>query len=357
MGVAKRPAKVRRGFTLVELLLVLGVMAMLTSLLLPALGSARRSARLCKDLGNLSQIGRGVAAYGADWRDGLMGYSWTTGRAGGAAADVRALAGAGNNLSAARAQMIDILRARAPGLENFPVAGDYAPHLLYWHLPGIEYLSARLPEPAVVCPEDRTRLAWAADPEGMRDGRVTPRPADWTFGLGPHARWSFASSYEMTAAGWDRPQDAEAGRGAGPWAERRAFNESHFRFTLYYKAESARRLTEAAFPSGKALLYDAHQRHWGRREAYVGAAGAHVTVLAMDGAAALRGNGAANPGWHPREPASRSPHVYAYRPAAWEPPAGRAEGEEPVVGYFRWTRGGLKGIDFGAAEIDTGQGE
>ena len=60
------------GFTLVELLLVIGVVALLLSLLLPALGKARAAARTAADLANLRSIQQANTLYIVDNRGALL---------------------------------------------------------------------------------------------------------------------------------------------------------------------------------------------------------------------------------------------------------------------------------------------
>jgi prepilin-type N-terminal cleavage/methylation domain-containing protein/prepilin-type processing-associated H-X9-DG protein len=58
----------RRGFTLVELLVVIGIIAVLATLLVPAVGNAQTTGQNAVCKGNLRQIGLALSLYAADYQ-------------------------------------------------------------------------------------------------------------------------------------------------------------------------------------------------------------------------------------------------------------------------------------------------
>src|SRR5918993_278595 len=75
----------RRGFTLVELLIVIGIIAVLLALLVPTLAAAREVAKTTQCLGNLRQLAIAAATYCAEndgsypvaqYTAGTVWYRW-----------------------------------------------------------------------------------------------------------------------------------------------------------------------------------------------------------------------------------------------------------------------------------------
>ncbi|MDX2016672.1 MAG: type II secretion system protein [Planctomycetota bacterium] len=66
-----RPIPAPRGFTLIELILVIGMVALLVGMLIPALAGAARASRATACLSNQRQIGVGAHMFAGDHRDRL----------------------------------------------------------------------------------------------------------------------------------------------------------------------------------------------------------------------------------------------------------------------------------------------
>ena len=329
----------RRAFSLVELLVTIAIIAILVAILLPALTGARRIARATVCKSNLRQFGISAGTYAIDFKGVIFSYSWTARQAPTQYADLAIQPGQSFFDTEANArQATDIIRRRSPSEPDFVKPQPWTPSVDYSHLVLLDYMSVPLPVPIAACPEDKPLQLWQSDVAAFNRGDFGRMQPVFTGFEGRVMRAKpYSSSYEVTPASYDRsmpPNRVSQGNGG----------------QYYYGGNSftrigGLRMEQVAFPSLKVHMYDTIQRH-GRRQLFFAHPETVQPILQFDSAVIDRRTADSGLGWQPNRP-ELGPTIITYQPYQYEPPTSTGAQSETFPGRYRWTRGGLRGVDFG----------
>ncbi len=344
-----------KGFTLIELLVVIAIIALLVSILLPALGNARRVAKQSVCISNMKQYTLASLNYATDFKELINGFvppePLPTG-----GYQIRRYTGPNtpDNVATVGDPWIwnaergyDLIRRHsAPQNLALTTVTNWVPQFLYSHLPLVEYLGKRLPEPGVVCPEDITRKRWQDNPLQNPDSD----PAG--------ARTPYGSSYEFAlhSSFPDKDPDPSANMRQGSHQGTFTINGAgNAKWRL-----GRRRISEVQAASRKAAWVEQYSWHTGKvgkTPAYYMNAQTKNIVSFFDGSVRIVDVGEANLGGYTLAVANItiSPPTFMYDGTAshagynWSTtetttftPTGT---DRSMRGQYRWTLGGLRGID------------
>jgi hypothetical protein len=162
---------------------------------------------------------------------------------------------------------------------------------------------------------------------------------------GSNKRWPYSSSYQVVPASYDAARN---------YIDRIGQAGSHRFYAVPGSAKIGElRITACDAPAQKVFMHDNVDRY-AKTNLFYAFPDAKVTILMYDLSAGQRVTDDSNVGWNPRVPdQSTGASMFQFSGgSAWEP---QARVGTSVTGYYRWTRGGLKGVDFGGTEINTGQ--
>jgi prepilin-type processing-associated H-X9-DG protein len=237
-------------------------------------------------------------------------------------------------------QLTEIIRRRT-GNENFERLDDRAPHRRFSHAVLVDYMADQIPEETAACPEDRLLQGWQKDPSSYPELNEQGGPAY-------EKMFPYASSYQFVPASW--APDKMVGRRLTVY---QASNHDLYYFPNVPLGE--RQIREVDFPSNKVQMFDFYDRHSGPQAQFYAYPDAKTNILFFDGSVRMMTTGESNKSFWPNAPQNEErTTTFNYEPnPVFEPPARSGDTDVDLESYFRWTREGLHGVDYGGSEINN----
>jgi type II secretory pathway pseudopilin PulG len=323
---------------------VIAIIALLISLLLPALGKWRQGGRLLLSQVNLKQLSVANATYGTQHQDKIASYSWTAGQpiSGEVVGnDIRSAAlTANNDLTMAALQAVNIIRRRF-GEDTFPQQPNWIPHVTFSPLVLLDFIDSPLPTRITISPNDRYRLQWH-DVPAFRANLFLPYQPDasdegnW--------RWSFSGSYQTVPSSYS-PDFGTPGS--------ETVSQSPAAHYFYFgpgdpNVMGKRKWVDVRYPSQKVYMFDneARYRLGANRDYHFTYPTAKQPLQMFDGSNNVVQSNRTTLGSIPNNSprAQWGPQMINYEARAWEAPDDGFPDTQRWA-RFAWTYGGLRGID------------
>lgn len=345
-GITPQPScRVRHvaAFTLIELLVVIAIIALLISILLPAIGRGRKTAKTLLCEANIRQFCTAQAGYELDAKGRIGALNWVPGQGVTRYPDIQSTTGDDWTTNQGK-EACDIVRRHTGRL--LPLETGRSFNRDFWHLVLLDggYLStSSLIISIAACPEDAPVKLWQANEKNLSVLSVGADPGETNY---TYYR-PYWCTYQIAAVAWAPDQNGKD----------QTLNQDLSDQDLYNIPSSAlvmpmgqRRFDEVSFPSQKVFLFDQFARHDRSVALWYAYAQAKQPLGFFDGSVRNLRTGDSQAGWNPETPNSPAPTVYSYNPSvgqvAFNTPTLSGNPVDQVTGYYRWTRLGLHGLDY-----------